>query len=204
MNPTVLLVRHAETELNDPKNEKIRGYSDIPISYKGKDGLRNTASFLKEQAFPIAFVLSSPLQRAMMSANEVAQPFGAKVIPNNSLLPWSLGKLTGEPVAMAAKEMNYYQEYPDIKVPEGESYRDFYNRWAVGLDKMLLYAEQHPEEVLVGVVHSRNLLALPSILGSRDIGDVPVKGGPPPESVTQISQDENGNWHMKVIHQEPA
>lgn len=201
MNPTIFLVRHGETDLNDPKNEAIRGYSDIPLGINGVVGVKDTARFLADGDYPIQRVLSSPLQRAMMTAQMIADPFKAKVVPNHGLLPWNLGKLTGVAVKIAAAQMNYYQDYPDIKVTEGESYRDFYDRWTKALDDMLLYAETHLEEILVGVVHSRNLLALPSILGDRNIGDVPVKGGPDPESVTKIEKEDD-TWTMKVIFEE--
>jgi broad specificity phosphatase PhoE len=203
MNSTVLLVRHGETALNDPKNEAIRGYSDIPLSIEGSKGVKAAAQFLADSKMTIVRVLSSPLQRTMMTAMVIAAPSHAKVIPCNGLLPWNLGDLTGKPIKKVAPTMDYFQEYSDIKVPNGESYRDFYNRWAEALDKMFLYAEENPTEVLVGVVHSRNLLALPSILGDRNIGDVPVKGGPEPESITKIEQI-NGEWKMSLLWEEPS
>jgi broad specificity phosphatase PhoE len=197
--PEILLVRHGRTELNDPSNEKIRGYSDVPISYEGKRGTLEAAEFIAKQKFPIQRILSTPLQRGIMTASLIAEKINAKVIPNQGLLPWNLGHLTGKPVSEAAKVMDYLQEFFDIKAPEGESYRSFYTRWAETIDLMLFYAEQHPDETLVAVVHSRNLLALPSILGDRQIGDVPVKGGPGPESITRISHDDNGNWKFETI-----
>lgn len=200
MPPTVFLIRHGKTELNDPANEKIRGYSDIPLSHEGREEVKNTARFLADGKYPIRRVVASPLQRAMLTAELVADS-RAKVIPNQGLYPWNLGELMGQPVKEVAPKMNYLQEYPDLKAPRGESYRSFYARWADALDLMLKFATENPEEILVGVVHSRNLLALPSILGDRDIGNVPVKGGPAPASVTAITNDGEG-WKMKVIWEE--
>lgn len=197
--PEVLLVRHGRTELNDPSNEKIRGYSDVPISFIGKQGVEAAAEFIAKQKFPVKRILASPLQRGMMTASLIAEKTGSRVIPNQGLLPWSLGALTGQPIKEVAPKMDYLQEFPDIKSPEGESYKSFYTRWADALDLMLYYATKHPDETLIGVVHSRNLLALPSILGSRQIGDVPVKGGPGPESVTRVHMDDKGDWKFEVI-----
>src|SRR5579863_9442045 len=117
MNPTILLVRHGETTLNDPKNEAIRGYSDVPISVEGTKGIKDASQFLADSKLKIVRVLSSPLQRTMMTAQIVAAPSHAKVVPSNGLLPWNLGKLTGQPIKEVAKIMDYYQEYPDMKVP---------------------------------------------------------------------------------------
>lgn len=198
MTPTVLLVRHGTTEMNDPTNERIRGYSDIPLSYEGKQIIKKTAEFLKD--YPVKKVLASPLQRSIMTADLIADAH-AKVYPNHGLLPWNLGDYSEQPVKEVASKMNYLQHYPDIKAPRGESYRDFYSRWSDALDKMLLYAVEYPEEIVVGVVHSRNLLALPSILGDKNIGDVPVKGGAPPGAVIAITNDGEG-WNLKVIYEE--
>ena len=199
MMPTILLIRHARTPFNNPADERIRGYSDVPISYEGKQGLLKTAEFLRKQDFPITRILSTPLQRGMMTAEVIGQAISAKVIPEHGLLPWNLGKLSGVPIKEAAVLMDHLQDTADIKAPEGESYRDFFNRWSEALTKMQIWAEEHPDEVLAGVVHSRNLLALPSLLGAKSIGDVPVKGGPDPESVTQLLLNDAGNWEMKVI-----
>lgn len=200
MNPTVFLIRHGKTELNDPANEKIRGYSDIPLSSEGKIEVEHTRKFLEDSKFPIKRILASPLQRGMLTAEIVANSH-ARVFPNQGLLPWNLGELTAKPISEAATRMDYLQEYPDLKAPKGESYRAFYDRWTLALHKMLAFAETEPDQILVGVVHSRNLLALPSILEDRPIGDVPVKGGPTPASVTQISKDAD-EWKIKVIWEE--
>lgn len=201
MTPTLILVRHAATSLNDPSTEAIRGHSDIPISNEGVEYLRQTAIFLRDQKFPIRTILSSPLQRAMMTADIIAQEVKAKIVPSRALTPWDLGNMTGKSLKEVAPKMDYYQEYPDLEVPNGESYRTFYNRWTDGLDRMLQFAEAHVDEVLVGVVHSRNLLSLPSILGRKPIGDVPVKGGPEPGSVTRITK-EDGDWKPEVIFEQ--
>lgn len=196
-NPTVLIVRHGITEMNDPANERVRGYSDVPLSFEGKMGVLETGNFLFEQKFNIAHMISSPLQRAMMTASLISAG-NAEIKPDNRLLPWNLGRLMGQPVKEVAEEMNYLQAYPMIKAPEGESYQDFYTRWSEGLDSLKKFAEAHPDEAVVGVVHSRNLLALPSILGNKDIGDVPIKGGPAPASVTAVTKDGD-DWSFKLL-----
>ena len=194
--PTILLVRHGRTELNAPADERIRGHADVPISFEGKQNVLQTSKFLKTVGYPIKKILSSPLQRAIMTANLLVPD--AKVVPNQGLTPWDLGKLTGEPVKTIASDMNWYQHHPGVEVPGGESYQAFYDRWSYALEKMFAYARSNPLEALVGVVHSRNLLALPSIIGSKGIGSVPVKGGPGPESVTKLTLQDD-TWVMDVV-----
>lgn len=198
MTPTLFLIRHGKTPMNDPANEKIRGYSDVPLSHEGKQGIEATAKFLKDKGFPITHVMASPLQRAMMTAAIVADP-RARVYPHSGLLPWNLGDYSEKRVKDVAPLMDHLQSIPDLKAPNGESYRTFYERWGDALDRMFDFVTKESDEVLVGVVHSRNLLALPSLLGDREIGDVPVKGGPHPGSVTQLTKGNEGTWEMKVI-----
>lgn len=197
MIPTILLVRHAETALNDPSNERVRGYSDVPIDHNGVRKTEEIGKFLKD--FPVVHIFSSPLQRALLSAQIIGNAVGATVVPNRGCLPWNLGDYTEKPIAEVGPKMDHLQNYPDIKAPNGESYRQFYDRWTEALENMLAFAELHRQENLLGVVHSRNLLSLPSILGSKKIGDVPVKGGPNPASVTRVYKD--GKWKFEVIYE---
>lgn len=204
MTPQVLLVRHAPTALNESSVEAIRGHSDIPISGEGAEHLKQTGHFLSERHYPIRRILTSPFQRAVMTAEIIAECVGgAKVVPSQDLSPWDLGEMTGKLIKDVAPKMNHYQALPDLKVPQGESYRDFFDRWTTGLLQMLEYAKHHVDEVLVGVVHSRNLLALPSILGNRGIGNVPVKGGPEPCSVTRIYLPEaSDDWKFQLLFEQ--
>lgn len=198
MTPTFLLVRHGTTELNDPKNERLRGFSDVPLSKEGKDVIEGTRDYIRFAKFPIQRVITSPLQRAVMTASIIADNV-AEVIPNNSLHPWDLGDLSGRLLKEILKDLDRLQEYPDLKAPHGESYRTFFDRWTSAVKRMQTYAEAHTDEILLGVVHSRNILALASIIGDHPIGDVPVKGGPRPGAVIRVSKP-HGEWIMDVIH----
>ena len=196
MMPTILLVRHGITEMNDSENERIRGYCDVPISEEGKRVVKQTAKFLRP--FPIRHILTSPLQRAIMTAEIIAEETSATVRPDPGLLPWNLGDYMEQPVKKVAPKMDKLQELVDVRAPHGESYREFYERWEAGLTRLMVYAEKHLDEYPLGVVHSRNLLALPSVLGEEEIGDVPVKGGPGPESVVCVYKDGD-TWKWEVI-----
>ena len=200
-NPQLLIVRHGPTTANDPSTEAIRGHSDIPLSNEGIEHIKQTAKFLKKSGFPIRRLLCSPLQRSMMTAQIVADELSAKIHPIFYLTPWSLGDLTGKSIKEVAPKMNEFQHHPDIKVPNGESYRDFYNRWTDGLERMLQFAEENLDQMLVGITHSRNVLALPSILGTRQIGDVPVKGGPAPGAVIRLHKIDD-DWKYQVIFEQ--
>lgn len=198
MNPTFLLVRHGTTELNDPKNERLRGFSDVPLSHEGRGIIEVTKKFIRDTGYPVQRVVTSPLQRAVQTASILADGV-AQVYPNKSLLPWNLGDLAGKLVKDIVPRLDHLQELPDLKVTNGESYRTFFNRWTAAVKRLQVYSQVHTDEVLVGVVHSRNVLALASIVGDHPIGDVPVKGGPRPGSVIRISKPD-GEWIMDVIH----
>lgn len=195
---TVLLVRHAETALNDPNDEKLRGFSDVPIDREGVEKTKQVGKWLAASGYPIRNVIYSPLQRAAMTASIISEATSAKIRPNRELLPWDLGSYSEKSLKEVLPKMKKLQQFVDIKAPEGESYSEFFARWSDGLNKMLDYAEAHPDETLVGVVHSRNLLALDTILNNGEIGSVPAKGGPPPSSVTLLHKDGD-NWKQEVV-----
>src|SRR5690348_9012570 len=104
-DPHFLLVRHGITMLNDPSSEAIRGHSDIPLSEDGILLTRQVAEFISKQHYSITKILSSHLQRAVMTANIISEATGGKVLPTKLLSPWDLGSLTGKRITEVAPKM---------------------------------------------------------------------------------------------------
>lgn len=196
MTSQFFLVRHGATEMNDPANERIRGYSDIPVSSFGMEEVKQAAKFL--EPFPVRRVLCSPLQRCVMTAHCIAELHNAKVVPTRGLLPWNVGDYQEQPVTEVGPKMDKLQEHPDIRAPHGESYREFFDRWMDAFYAMQRYAETNVGDILVGVIHSRNMLALQTILDGGEMGDVPVKGGPPNAAVVRVYLD-GPDWKHEVL-----
>ena len=70
---TLLLARHGRTEWN--RSGRYQGRSDVPLSPEGRaDAVALAARICAE---PIGAIVTSPLQRALQTAEIVSERFGA-------------------------------------------------------------------------------------------------------------------------------
>lgn len=78
MVTTLYLVRHGETEGSEVK--RYKGSIDVPLSEKGIEQIKKVAGFIKKvganNRLPLQSVYSSPLSRALKSAEIISEPFG--------------------------------------------------------------------------------------------------------------------------------
>lgn len=83
MVTTLYLVRHGETEGAEIK--RYKGSLDVPMSEKGAEQIKKAAAFIFEMEKQrkgsdsrLSRVYSSPLSRALRSAEIIAEPYGLK------------------------------------------------------------------------------------------------------------------------------
>lgn len=188
----ILLVRHSNTTFD----KKVDALLNPPLDEEGMERLHRTIDFLDRKAFTINRIVSSPLQRALKTAELISRG-NARITVHNGALPWNLGDLMGKPNSEVDSKIKYLEKYPDIRAPHGESYRTFYNRWAEFLHKVMDYAEAKPEEHVLLATHSRNIDALQEVIGGAPIGS--VKEATPEASVTLLAKNVVGKWHYKLI-----
>lgn len=185
----ILLLRHGNTTYD----AKVDALLDPPLTFEGVERIKRSAEFLKDHK--LDRIVSSPLQRAMKAA-ELVSCGNLTVIPDNRCLPWNLGDFMGKLGKAVDSKIQLYEDYPDLKVPHGESYRRFYDRWTGFLEKLMAYVEAKNETVLV-VTHSRNINALQSFINGNPIGDVTEVT--PEASVTLLAKTGSGVWSYKQI-----
>ena len=90
----IILVRHGETEWN--KIHRIQGgASDVPLNDAGRLQAGNVAERLKDEK--IQAIFSSPLQRALYTAREIARHHGLEVNLAPALREIDAGSLEGFP-----------------------------------------------------------------------------------------------------------
>src|ERR1700730_124519 len=114
-------VRHGETKLNndnDTSADRIRGWSDVPLTDKGRSEARAAAAKLKQ--YSIEVIYSSDLSTAAETASIIGKILDVKPVLSKKLRPWDLGKLTGTSTKEALPSIaRYVREKPLVKVPEG-------------------------------------------------------------------------------------
>lgn len=120
---TVILVRHGQTEWN--RIERFRGRFDIPLNETGLEQARRTAERISTWWKPAA-VYSSPLQRAMQTAGEIAAATGLQVTKTDELIDIDYGSWQGlSPEEVKEKwpeqHEHWYHEPGKTVIPRAET-----------------------------------------------------------------------------------
>jgi broad specificity phosphatase PhoE len=155
----LILVRHGETHWN--KNGLVQGGdSDIELNDTGLEQARKIAAFLNNE--PIIAIFSSPLQRAVATAEVIASQHQLPVEIDQGLKELRVGDLEGMSIANLRTTfsrflLQWWQDGEAMKLPNGESLVDLQQRaWKV-IEGLL---EKHKDGTAVVVSHYFVTLAI--------------------------------------------
>ena len=182
-----LLLRHGESNANAAN--VFRSRLDPPLTDTGLKQAEDAADFITEN-FKIARIISSPMLRAMQTADKVSDAIGVPVIQDRGLMCWNLGILSGKDRVVYGPILELYVDNPDLEIPDGESLDYFTTRTQAFFEEMLEVAkdsdkyEYLPEEasglwtiyepatqpVTLFVCHTSNLVCLENIVVDNPIG----------------------------------
>jgi phosphoserine phosphatase len=125
----IILARHGETDWNT--SEVFRGRADVALNENGLRQAELLGEYLNQEK--IDFIYSSPLQRAIKTAEAIAcrQRIDVKVVPN--LNDIDCGEWQGLSLReVKEKYPEIYQDWLDtpeqVKIPGGESLEDVRSR----------------------------------------------------------------------------
>jgi probable phosphoglycerate mutase len=149
--PTVLLVvRHA---LNDWVGDRLAGWTpDVHLNDKGRAQAEALAQRLADK--PISAIYSSPLERAVETAQIIASPHNLEVQIREGVSEVRYGEWTGQSLKELAKEdaWRVVQFYPSgARFPGGEAIREMQARTVAELDAIVA---AHPSETVLVVSHA--------------------------------------------------
>ncbi|HEX2819606.1 MAG TPA: histidine phosphatase family protein, partial [Streptosporangiaceae bacterium] len=119
--PTVtLLLRHGQTEMSVQK--RYAGRSDVPLT---ETGVRQVVAAAKRLASAgLSVIVSSPLQRAVQTAQEVAAATGAAVVTDEGFRETDFGAWEGLTFAEVRErwpgEVTTWLADPAVAPPGGE------------------------------------------------------------------------------------
>lgn len=147
----LILVRHGRTEWN--RVERFRGRIDLALDEVGVKQAEATAERLKE--WHIAATYSSPLKRAMKTAETLAAPLNMQVQPLDGIIDMSFGKWEGlSPQEVKQRYGELYRLWMEaphlVKCPGGESLDEVRARAMAALDTL---EQGHGRETIVLVTH---------------------------------------------------
>lgn len=87
----LLLIRHAESTGN--RQWRLQGRADFPLTKRGRRQAEELAAALSR--LPVTAVSSSPIKRALQTAEAVASPLGLSVEVEPALQEYDFGELSG-------------------------------------------------------------------------------------------------------------
>lgn len=156
-----LLIRHGATKLNngDSSADRLRGWLDVPLSREGIEEAVKLSQQLKAMTVddPLDIIVTSDLDRAVQTALIISD--GLDLTPAvpieviKGLRPWDVGIYAGEPTFESLPKLRQHvEQWPDEKVPDGESFNSFKTRAFHALFSVL---DAHRDERIAVVTHHR-------------------------------------------------
>lgn len=146
-----ILVRHGQTEWN--RVERFRGRIDIPMNETGLWQAEAAGRSLVGSG--IAAIYTSPLNRALKTAEAIASVLGLTVTPMDELIDFDYGDWQGlTPEEVEARYPGLYHQWltdpASLRIPGGESLQDVRRRVVEGLGRLI---QRHPDQTIALVTH---------------------------------------------------
>jgi broad specificity phosphatase PhoE len=151
----MILVRHGQTMWNagSTSGEHFRGQIDVDLNETGRAQAQAVARCLA--AVDVAAIYASPLQRAIHTAQPLAERRGLKVQTFQGLLDIHYGEWGGRSFDdVAAQWPDLYAQWRTephrVQIPDGESLTDVRSRIRLGIQDVVA---RHDGEIIVLVGH---------------------------------------------------
>jgi len=147
----IILVRHGRTEWN--RVERFRGRADLDLDEVGVKQAEAAAERMAN--WPVSAVYSSPLKRAMHTAQVLAGRLDLEVKPLPGIIDIDFGRWQGlSPQEAAADDAGLFQKWltspHEVNFPGGESLEIVRNR----LDETVAgLGQRHQDQTIVLVSH---------------------------------------------------
>lgn len=170
----VYLVRHGTTDWN--KEEIFRGRLDCKLNETGQAEARALAEYFRD--IPLQAIYSSPLSRAMETAQAVAEAKALQVVPHPEFIDIDFGEWQGLPLKEVREKYSelyrLWRERPEaIHFPGGENLARVRARAWEGLQKVV---RENPDKTAL-------------ILSHRVVTKVLI--------CTVLGLDDSHFWHIK-------
>jgi broad specificity phosphatase PhoE len=153
MMTLIILTRHGETEWN--RIERYRGRADVPLNPRGLAQAERTAQRVAAEWAPKR-VYSSPLSRALQTAEAIARLCQASLRPEQGLADINYGRWQGLTPEEARERWPkvyeaWYSRPQQACLPEGESLEAVRARAMQSVQNLVA---RHPSETIVLVSHT--------------------------------------------------
>lgn len=160
MATTIVLVRHGETDWN--REHRFQGRADVPLNEAGRAQALELAATLAGEEF--AAVYSSPLRRALETAEILAAGRDVDVLADEALLEVDVGSWSGLTVDEVARRFpGGHARWLESRAgwDDGETIEELGRRVVAGL---LALGRRHPGERLLAVTHGGPIRSVAALL----------------------------------------
>lgn len=149
----IIIIRHGQTAWNEGESEKFRGRADVELDQRGVSQAKATAARIAQ--WGINTIYSSPLKRALGTAEILAGNLKLPVQPLEGLLDIDYGRWQGLSLKEAAADdkqlYDLWLKSPHmITFPQGENLEQVQKRVIAAIETLL---PKHPEQTIVLVSH---------------------------------------------------
>jgi broad specificity phosphatase PhoE len=158
-----IIQRHGSTVLNE--DNKLRSRLDPPLDNRGLEQAEEAATNLKGEDIKILRIVSSPLLRAVQTADCFAELFGLDVEQDRALISWNLGALSGKDRDEWGEILEYFIDHPKSVPPDGESLDSLELRTYEYFDK-----ELKKDKLTLYCSHNSNIVTLETLLAGDKVG----------------------------------
>jgi broad specificity phosphatase PhoE len=189
-----ILQRHGSTLLNS--NNSFRSRMDPPLDDEGIKQAKEAAENIVREGFEVKAVFSSPLLRAVQTADLIAEALDLDVWQDRGLISWDLGFLSGKDKDEYDDILNFYVDNPTKKVPEGESLDDLEQRTFEFFKERL----KSDDNLAVYVTHTSNVITVENLIhgnhdGRPESGETAVEPG----GTVGVYVDSEGKYSTEVL-----
>jgi probable phosphoglycerate mutase len=151
MSTTIMLIRHGETAWN--RKKIFRGVYDIPLNENGRAQAGHLAQALAGRRIDAAY--SSPLSRAMETAQIALEPHGIEALVHEGLTDFNYGEWTGLQDEVVARRWpqehaRWLAEPHKAHPPGGDTLQELFERAFASLEEM---AQEHAGQTVALFAH---------------------------------------------------
>jgi broad specificity phosphatase PhoE len=157
-----LCIRHGVTDWN--RSQLFQGRTDIPLNDEGIAQAHAAARRLRGIA--LDHIVSSPLVRALKTAEIVAASSSTPVIVDDGIIECDFGSLEGRSIreAMQQHGITAMEDLVTILPPDGENWATVTSR---SLSCVSKWVDRHPEARILFVCHDAVMQAMAHALCGR-------------------------------------
>jgi broad specificity phosphatase PhoE len=204
----LILVRHGETDTN--KARLALGQADVELNEHGRWQAQRLAASLKHE--PIAAIYSSPLKRALATAEPIASSHGLEVQVDDGLIEMDIGEMEGLTFQQVRERYPHFLQVwlggqaAHEAMPGGECLLDVQERVWQSIDRI---RERQEHGTVAAVTHNFVILTLLCRVLGLELADFRrLRHGVAAKSVLEMGRDRiivvgfNDTCHLEADEKE--